>query len=233
MDLNLSYMSISDLLEKAAESNEIIYTRSNQRLLGKTSALIQFARKNNSPVLMHDPRIAKDYQELHPDLTFISYENEIALDGLTNVVCDEGVPLSVVERLHGLGQLLTGFVRKPFPEEKSFSPVAVINDAIAHISSKYGADLAIPEKDFSSLTVQQIKELPLLQIELDDIDSAPRIFHKGKQIDSIINANFSFLTNDDSTINPTHIDIEYFDKECKFGTKAIVYNRHFKRQEDE
>ncbi|MDP1501259.1 hypothetical protein [Bacillus velezensis] len=75
------------------------------------------------------------------------------------------------------------------------------------------------------------KTAPLLQIELDDIDSAPRIFYEGKRIDSIINADFSFLTNDDSTNNPTHIDIEYFDKECKFGTKAIVYNRHFKRQE--
>ncbi|MEC2218977.1 hypothetical protein D3Z89_16490 [Bacillus subtilis] len=79
--------------------------------------------------------------------------------------------------------------------------------------------------------MKEQKETPLLQIELDDIDSAPRIFYEGKQIDSIINADFSFLTNDDSTINPTHIDIEYVDKECKFGTKAIVYNRHFKRQE--
>ncbi|WP_141243808.1 hypothetical protein [Bacillus sp. 7705b] len=225
-------MSISDLLEKSAESNEIIYTRSNQRLLGKTTALIQFARENNSPILMHDSRIAKDYQELHPDLTFISYENEIALDGLTNVVCDEGVPLCVVERLHGLGQLLTGFVRKPFPEEKSFCPFVVATDAITYISGKYGGkNIHIPKSVLSSLAEHKVKEPPLLQIELDDIDSAPRIFHKGKQIDSIINANFSYLTNDDSTINPTHIDIEYVDKECKFGTKAIVHNRHFKRQE--
>lgn len=207
MELNLSFISISELLEKAAESNEIIYTRSNQRLLGKTTALIQFARENNSPVLMHDPRIAKDYQELHPDLTFICYENEIALDGLTNVVCDEGVPLSVVERLHGLGQLLTGFVRKPFPEEKSFSPVAVINDAIAHISSKYGADLAIPEKDFSSLTVQQIKEPPLLQIELDNLGSVPRVFYKGEEIKNKVRVDFSYLTGDEYGSKPIYIDI--------------------------
>lgn len=161
MELNLSYMSISELLEKAAENNEIIYTRSNQRLLGKTTALIQFARENNSPILMHDSRVAKDYQELHPDLTFISYENEIAIDGLTNVVCDEGVPLCVVERLHGLGQLLTGFARKPFSEEKSFCPFVVASDAISYVSSKYGVDVAIPEKDFSSLTVEQTEEPPL------------------------------------------------------------------------
>ncbi|MBV5122233.1 hypothetical protein [Bacillus halotolerans] len=108
MRLNLSYMSISELLEKAAENNEIIYTRRNQRRLGKTTALIQFARENNSPILML-PDVARIYQEEHPDLTFIGYKDEIALDGLTNVVCDEGVPLEIIERLHGLGQLLTGF----------------------------------------------------------------------------------------------------------------------------
>lgn len=73
---------------------------------------------------------------------------------------------------------------------------------------------------------------PLLQIELDHIDSAPRIFYKGEKIDSIINADFSFLTNDDSKINPTHIDIEYTDKESKFGTKAIVHNRQLRKLED-
>ncbi len=51
MELNLSYMSISDLLEKAAEKNELIYVRERQRCLGKTTALIQFARENNSPIL--------------------------------------------------------------------------------------------------------------------------------------------------------------------------------------
>ncbi|MEC0886825.1 hypothetical protein [Bacillus atrophaeus] len=79
--------------------------------------------------------------------------------------------------------------------------------------------------------MKEQKEAPLLRIELDDIDSAPRIFYEGKQIDLIINAEFSFLTNDDTTINPTHIVIEYFDKESKFGTKAIVHNRHFNDEE--
>ncbi|KIO60029.1 hypothetical protein B4143_2758 [Bacillus subtilis] len=207
MELNLSYMSISELLEKAAENNEIIYTRSNQRLLGKTTALIQFARENNSPILMHDSRVAKDYQELHPDLTFISYENEIAIDGLTNVVCDEGVPLCVVERLHGLGQLLTGFARKPFSEEKSFCPFVVATDAISYVSSKYGVDVAIPEKDFSSLTVEQIKEPPLLQIELDNLGSVPRVFYKGEEIKNKVRVDFSYLTGDEYGSKPIYIDI--------------------------
>ncbi|WP_250634667.1 hypothetical protein [Bacillus subtilis] len=210
MELNLSYMSISELLEKGAENNEIIYTRSNQRLLGKTTALIQFARENNSPILMHDSRIAKDYQELHPDLTFISYENEIALDGLTNVVCDEGVPLCVVERLHGLGQLLTGFVRKPFSEEKSFCPFVVATDAITYISGKYsGKNIPIPKSVLSSLTDQKVKEPPLLQIELDDIKSVPRVFYKGEEIKNKVRVDFSYLTGDEYGSKPIYIDIVY------------------------
>ncbi|MCY8051749.1 hypothetical protein MOB99_15380 [Bacillus spizizenii] len=195
MELNLSYMSISDLLEKAAEKNEIIYTRRNQRRLGKTTALIRFARENNSPILMI-PDMAHTYQKEHPDLTFIDYKDEIALDGLTNVVCDEGVPLKVIERLHGLGQLLTGFAI-----EEEMVPV------------------------YLTKSLFQPKPSPLLQIELDDVDAAPRIFYKGEKIKGIINADFSYLTNTE-LINPTHIDIEYMDEDSKFGTKAIVHNRH-------
>ncbi|MCY8517926.1 hypothetical protein [Bacillus atrophaeus] len=109
-DLNLAHMSISELLEKAAENNEIIYVRSRQRCIGKTTSLIQFARENNCSVLMN--RIAYDYQKRNPDVRIISYTDEVALDGLTNIVCDESVPFGVVKRLRQLGQLLTGFVLK-------------------------------------------------------------------------------------------------------------------------
>ncbi|MFJ9275507.1 hypothetical protein DZB72_21170 [Bacillus sp. MT] len=205
MELNLSYMSISELLEKAAENNEIIYTRSNQRLLGKTTALIQFARENNSPILTNRA-MANHYKGLHPDLTFIGYWKGIELSAYENLVCDELVPFEVAKELHESGHLLTGFVLKPFPGEKSFSSAGFIYD------------------DESILTFRKI-EPPLLQIELDDIDSAPRIFYKGEKIEGIINADFSFLTNTELN-NPTHIDIEYVDEDSKFGTKAIVHNRH-------
>ncbi|PRS08066.1 hypothetical protein C6W27_22930, partial [Bacillus paralicheniformis] len=46
---------------------------------------------------------------------------------------------------------------------------------------------------------------PLLQIELDDIDSVPRVFYKGKEIKRKIRVDFSFLTNDDTGFRPTHI----------------------------
>ncbi|MCY7832304.1 hypothetical protein MOD54_12400 [Bacillus spizizenii] len=111
MELNLSYMSISDLLEKSAEKNELIYVRERQRCLGKTASLIQFARKNNCPILMNR-NVASHFQYIHPDLEFIAYYDGKRLDGLENVVCDEGIPFDVVKDLHSKGCLLTGFVRR-------------------------------------------------------------------------------------------------------------------------
>ncbi|ARW38092.1 MULTISPECIES: hypothetical protein [Bacillus] len=64
----------------------------------------------------------------------------------------------------------------------------------------------------------------LLQIEIDHIDAVPRVFYKGEQIEGIVHAHFSFLTNTE-TIIPTHIDIKYVDKENAPETKAIIYNR--------
>ncbi|MEC1800563.1 hypothetical protein P9E03_16080 [Bacillus mojavensis] len=111
MELNLSHMSISELLEKAAEKNELIYVRERQRCLGKTSSLIQFARENNCPVLMNR-NVASDYQFNHPDLEIIAYYDGKELDDLENAVCDEGIPLEVIKGLHSKGRLLTGFVRR-------------------------------------------------------------------------------------------------------------------------
>ncbi|TWK49911.1 hypothetical protein CHCC20347_4537 [Bacillus paralicheniformis] len=70
----------------------------------------------------------------------------------------------------------------------------------------------------------------MLQIELDDIDSIPHVFYKGKEIKDKVRVDFSFLPNDDASFHPTHIDFEYIDRESKFGTKAIVYNRYFHDQ---
>ncbi|MCY9152539.1 hypothetical protein [Bacillus haynesii] len=209
-ELNLAHMSISDLLEKAAEKNELIFVRSQQRCLGKTTALIEFARKNNYPVLTRK-EIARCYQLEHPDLNIIGYVDGSEVDGLRNVVFDEGVPRDAVKRLYKLGILLTGFVHV---DEKAagFDPTETVQKSIELFNEKNKA--------------------PLLQIELEDIDSAPCVFYKGEKIKGIVNADFSFLTNDDSKLNPTHIDIEYVDKDSKFGTKAIVHNRQLRKLED-
>ncbi|KIN36211.1 hypothetical protein [Bacillus subtilis] len=105
-------------------------------------------------------------------------------------------------------------VDEPVKEEKSFSQgvISFIND------------------EESILTFRKANP-QLLKIELDDIDSVPRVYYKGEQIKEIINTDFSYLTNTE-LINPTHIDIEYMDADSKFGTKAIVHNRHLVNERD-
>lgn len=217
-DLNLAHMSISELLEKAAEKNELIYIWPKQKMIGKTSALIQYARENHCPVLMNKLN-AINNQRLHPDIEFIPYEDGSELDGYDNVVCDDDVPFDAVKRLHGLGHILTGFISK----EQFYNKLDAENKQkkklqLLSISNNESADSS------------SSKGLPLLQIELDDIDSVPRVFYKGKEIKDKVSVDFSFLPNDDAGFHPTHIDIEYIDRESKFGTKAIVYNRHFHDQ---
>ncbi|MGG4324053.1 hypothetical protein [Bacillus sonorensis] len=209
-ELNLAHASILELLEKAAEKNEFIFVRQGQRRLGKTTALMEFARENGYPVLVNKA-IVKIFHRKYPDVNIIGYVDGSEVDGLYNVVFDEGVPRDAIKRLYKLGILLTGFVR--------VDDQAVINDDNRY--SVFGG--------YSTETPSK-KATPLLQIELEDIDSVPRVFYKGKEVKDKVRVDFSFLPNDDAGFHPTHIDFEYIDRESKFGTKAIVYNRYFHDQ---
>ncbi|TWN00802.1 phage portal protein [Bacillus licheniformis] len=147
------------------------------------------------------------------------------------MVLDGGMDMSMIE--------VDEFqISELFSEEKSFSPGESVKNAVNYIDSKYatpviGVGTGIPAGDVNSLEPQPLKwakKAPLLQIELDDIDSIPHVFYKGKEIKDKVRVDFSFLPNDDASFHPTHIDFEYIDRESKFGTKAIVYNRYFHDQ---
>ncbi|MDS9998627.1 hypothetical protein [Bacillus atrophaeus] len=173
-DLNLAYMSISDLLEKAAEKNELIYILPEQKKIGKTSALIQYARDNHCRVLM-DKLAAIHNQRIHPDIEFIPYEDGSELDGYENVVCDEGVPFDAVKRLHELGHILTGFISKE----------TLYVNADKNKQKKELRFLSVDcDTDSESL---DSKNSPLLQIELDDKTGLTYIRLKhGKEIDGML-----------------------------------------------
>ncbi|MGG4126582.1 hypothetical protein ABEV79_24420, partial [Bacillus licheniformis] len=165
-ELNLAHTSILELLEKAAEKNELIYVRARQRCVGKTTALLEFARKNNYPVLTKR-EIARCYQIEHPDLNIIGYVDGSEVDGLYNVVCDEVIPKDAVKRLHKLGVLLTGFVRE---EPDSLS---AIREAVNYVGYKHGGTVlleggSIPKGDLNNLEAEPLNKSPLLQIELED-----------------------------------------------------------------
>ncbi|KND05469.1 hypothetical protein BHT95_21135 [Bacillus paralicheniformis] len=186
-ELNLAHASILELLEKAAEKNELIFVRQGQRRLGKTTALLEFARKNNYPVLTKR-EVARCYQLEHPDLNIIGYVDGSEVDGLYNVVFDEGVPRDAVKRLYKLGILLTGFVHV---DEKAagFDPTETAQKSIELFNEKNKA--------------------PLLQIELEDIDSIPHVFYKGERITERIAIDFEWRTGDDKQPGSTYIRIKH------------------------
>ncbi|ARW43707.1 hypothetical protein MHH84_18550 [Bacillus sp. FSL K6-1109] len=204
-ELNLAHTSILELLEKAAEKNELIYVRARQRCVGKTTALLEFARNNNYPVLTRR-EIARCYQLEHPDLNIIGYVDGSEVDGLYNVVCDEGVPRDAIKRLYKLGILLTGFVR--------VDDQAVINDDNRY-SVFGGYSTEAPSK----------KATPLLQIELEDIDSVPRVFYKGEKITNRIAIDFEWRTGGADKVGSTYIRIKHGndpDKALAVETKELA-----------
>ncbi|MEE3674321.1 hypothetical protein NX081_17320 [Bacillus velezensis] len=183
-ELNLSRMSIYELLEMAVESNEIIYTRSNQRRLGKTKALMSYAEINQLPVII--PQRQKGYyQKKHPNVNLYGHEEVLQLDGLPlTLLCDEGVPKRTIEEMKTRCYGVSGFLNESLED----SVMNAINC----------------EK--SILAFREI-EPPLLQIKLDDLNSVPRVLYKGEEIKNKVRVDFSYLTGDEYGIKPIYIDI--------------------------
>lgn len=202
MKFELASRTIFELLKEAHAKGEMIVTNARQRRLGKTKALMLFAEINQLPVIVRQSQ-KRYYLKEHPDVNIFGHEEVLRFDGLPlTLLCDEGVPKRTIDELKTKCHGVSGFLNESFED----SVMNAVND----------------EK--SILAFRKANPL-LLKIELDDIDSAPRVFYRGEQIEKIINADFSYLTNTE-LMNPTHVDIEYIDEDSKFGTKAIVHNRH-------
>ncbi|MFP7171943.1 hypothetical protein [Terribacillus halophilus] len=92
------------------------------------------------------------------------------------------------------GKVVSELVHKH--KDDAMDPIANAMAAIKHIQSEYGQD----------------KKDKLLAIELDDIHSVPRIFHKGERIDMITSAHFEWNTDSENP-QPKSFHIEHYDKE--------------------
>ncbi|MGN7209829.1 hypothetical protein ACTHRW_19350 [Bacillus velezensis] len=204
MKLELANRTIFELLKEAHAKGEMIVTNARQRRLGKTKALMLFAEINQLPVIVRESQ-KRYYLKKYPNVNIFGHAEFTYIDRLPlMLLCDEGVPKRTIEELKTKCHGVSGFLNESF-EDSEMNAVAV-ND------------------EESILTWRKANPL-LLKIELDDIDSVPHVFYKGEQIEKIINADFSYLTNTD-LIKPTYIDIEYMDDDSELRTKAIVYNRH-------
>ncbi|WP_426381799.1 hypothetical protein ACPWUE_13460 [Bacillus velezensis] len=217
MKLELANRTIFELLEEAHAKGEMIVTNERQRRLGKTKALMLFAEINQLPVIVRQIR-KRDYLKKHPDVNIFGHEEVLRIDGLPlTILCDEGVPKRTIEELKTKCHGVSGFLNE-------------YQDANEYATTVAGFDPTTPKRDLSSLTVEKIFETPLLKIELDEIDSAPRIFYKGEKIVDRVAVDFEWRTEESDKIGSAYIRIKHGKeingmltvdtKEIAFGERA-------------
>ncbi|MGG3800453.1 hypothetical protein [Metabacillus fastidiosus] len=110
MKLKLANSSILNCLELAAKKKEFIYTKHHQKGLGKTTALIQFAKENNYVVLVPNQTVARTLRKYF-DYQGISNIDSSTLEGFGMVVFDEGCTSKQIEKMKSAGNIVvTGFL---------------------------------------------------------------------------------------------------------------------------
>lgn len=111
MKLELANRSILNLLEIAAAKGEYIDVQLKNRKLGKTKALIQFAKENDYTVLVGSVTEAKFLIKEY-GYRSIKSVNSYTLEGFSFFVFDESVTKKQVDTLRKNGKIvLTGFAR--------------------------------------------------------------------------------------------------------------------------
>lgn len=111
MELRLANRTINNLLEIASLKGEYIRTLINHRKIGKTTALVQFAKDNGYFVLVGSTAIAKFLIREH-GYKNIRTINSIALDGISGFVFDECCPIDRINQLKEMNlNVVTGFVK--------------------------------------------------------------------------------------------------------------------------
>ncbi|MER1284900.1 oxidoreductase [Bacillus sp. C5(2022)] len=177
--LNLAKFSILETLEKAAVDRELVYVRAGQRCLGKTTALIEFARKHDCEIMVHRNMLGY-YKTEHPDVKVRSHLSKKWVTPSDRFVCDEGVPQDAIDELKRGGNLITGFVR--------------VKDSFR--DGLY--DQLIRENTPNLLT-----------IELTDEQSIPRVIYKGEEITGRIAVDFEWRTKDADQCGSTYYRIKH------------------------
>jgi hypothetical protein len=117
MNLQLANRNIRTTLEIASVKNEFIYVRTNQRGIGKTRALIEFAKENNYTVIVPHPFLVKIYiQEYgYNNIRNVNRkwrDGELQnLDGVGPLVFEEGVEEKTIKELIKSGHaVVTGYL---------------------------------------------------------------------------------------------------------------------------
>lgn len=122
MRLEDDHKSLEYLLEEAALLREPIIVNKNHRRIGKTTALVNFARKHGYTVLVGRASIAREIKN-HFRYSKVEYARKHLLDGHKGFVYDECCPSDLLDYLKNIRRdIITGFeyVHEP-PNFKSTS----------------------------------------------------------------------------------------------------------------
>ncbi|MCA1029387.1 hypothetical protein LCM23_25580 [Cytobacillus kochii] len=103
-----------------------------------------------------------------------------------------------------------------------------IRKAIVDANVEHCKDLT-PEQIESIIRLNEIKNLkeqPLLQIELQDINSVPRVIYKGEEIKNKMEVAFEWDTGTIEAYTPAYVRIKHWDKEVdkRMNSKTIQHN---------
>lgn len=111
LKLQLANRSILQCLELAAERSELIETLiPHHRKLGKSRALVQFAKDNNYTIIVHSG-IAAKYLAQEYGYKNIKSINSKGLDGIKECVIEEMITEEDLKKLQELGcTVVTGFM---------------------------------------------------------------------------------------------------------------------------
>jgi hypothetical protein len=96
------------LLHRGAIKRELIITNENTRGIGKTTALVNFAKKYNLGVIVPSEHNAKRLRKEFNYEHIYSYLDLISNNGLSQYVIDEGVEPEFVKFYYGV-DIVTGF----------------------------------------------------------------------------------------------------------------------------
>lgn len=213
MKLDLSQRSIKECLELATRRGEHVLTNRHQRVIGKTTALIEFAIEHKYIVVVNDDAIANGLRFEFNYERIVGMDRIHALniiDGLNKeIVFDECCKPEQIEQLVNRGfKVITGFIN-----DKNYE--------FATISDGQRNGQAV-RKFFDMLD----KPEPLLTITLTDIDSNPVVHYKGEQIDRKLRVAFDWESQSIDKINQTYIHIEHVPADNKRCNTEVIQHNH-------
>ena len=141
-----------NLLQEASKTNELINTN-GIRAIGKTSVLIEFAKKNGYGVIVYSKFIAQSFRERYEYNKIYSSDSILSTIDTKNIVIDEGVP---TENFPGSSlKIITGYQRS---ENLSIDDEIIISPTKQDKKNFYDGIVQCLKKEAQTLSLKLLNE---------------------------------------------------------------------------